>query len=310
VTDLAEIGFKPWITEPNIYPRITNAEYHADPVVDGSVSSTVVRLMTPPKGAPALARHYLDQGREPKGHYDLGSAFHADLLGIGAEIVEVKAKSWQTKCAQEERDAARAAGQTPLLTAEVEAIRAMVEAARVHEITGPLFEPGMFTAEFVLVWRDPETRLMCRAMIDGVPHYDRRMLLVDLKTTGGDSDPDSLSQAIARFKYHQQFAFYEAGARILGLAEEIVPFIVYISTKPPHIITARPVGARSLDWGHRQNRAALHQYARCLETGRWPGYDDPRNHAELRPIEIPRWAEYAFERADQAGLYDPPEELY
>jgi PDDEXK-like domain of unknown function (DUF3799) len=322
MSGLAEVAWKPWIADPGIHVGMVNSDYHRDPVIERSVSSTLLRKMSPPDGCAATGRHYLDHGDEPKGFYDLGSAVHTGVLGVGEEIVEVDADSWRTAAARDERDAIRAAGKLPLLArspndhpSEVEIVEAMVAAVRVHEITGPLFEPGTFTAEIVIVWRDPSTRVMCRAMLDAVPHYNRRMIIVDLKTTARGVDPGSISRLIAQHGYHQQLAFYRAGARALGHTGVLVPppdaidvYIVFVSTQPPHLITVRPIGERSLNWGDRLNRAALRLYAKCRETERWPGHDDYHHLGALPPIEIPRWAEYVYEQLPPGFFYDPHEQ--
>jgi hypothetical protein len=299
----------PWITRPGIY-RMSNVRYHADPVVGGSVSSTVLRKMTPPKGTPWHARHYLDKDRPPKGFYDVGSAFHTDVLGVGGGVVEVKAKDWKTAKAQTERDAGYAAGLIPLLTKDIEVVRAMVAALRMHPFAAGFFTPGEFSAEFVIVWRDEATGLMCRAMIDCVPNYSDVMIVVDLKTKAGDADPVSVSTSIANFTYDQQFAFYLAGIRALikaGLlppVTEIKPWIVVVGKDEPYVPLARPIEGETIDQAEIKNRKALDLYAECLARGVWPGYDDPDSVEEVEPIGTPKWSKYQFRAALADGRFN------
>jgi hypothetical protein len=299
----------PWITRPGLY-RMTNARYQADPVVGGSVSSTVLRKMTPPEGTPWHARHYLDQERKPQTYFDVGSAFHVDVLGTGGEVVEVKAPDWKTQKARAERDVARAAGKIPLLTKEAGPVRGMVAALRRHPFAAGFFTPGAFTAEFVIVWPDEETGLMCRAMIDCVPDYSDEMIIVDLKSKANHADPLSVSTSIARFQYDQQFAHYIAGIRaliklgILPPVTAIKPWIVVVGKEEPYVPLARPIEDETIRQAEIKNRKALDLYAECSIRGVWPGYDDPDDIEDVEPIGVPRWAKYQFQAASAAGIYD------
>lgn len=286
-----------------MYPDVTPEEYQRDPVVGGSVTSTVLRLMTPPEYTPAHARHYLDAGREPKGYLDVGSAYHTRILDVGGEIVEIVASDWKTRDARDARDAAYAAGNIPLLTREVAMVAAMTDATFAHPDCSRLFERGTFTAELVIVWEDVATGVMCRAMIDAVPHYDTDMTMIDLKTKAGNADPASVSTSVAKFNYHQQFAHYIAGVRALGLAETITPVLVVCGKDAPHVPLCRPVDDDAVSVGGVCNRKALALYARCRASGRWPGYDDP-DTPERAPIGLPGWKRYQFRAALDAGLYD------
>jgi hypothetical protein len=299
----------PWITEPGLY-RMSNERYHADPVVGGSVSSTVLRKMTPPKGTPWHARHYLDKDRPPKGFYDVGSGFHLGVLGVGGEIFEVKAPDWKTQKAQHQRDDAYAAGKIPLLTKDVKVVRAMVAALRAHPYAAGFFTPGAFTAEFVIVWRDEDTGLMCRAMIDCVPDYADEMVIVDLKSKAGDADPASVSASLANFTYDQQFAFYIAGIRALikvGLLPPVTaikPWIVVVGKDEPHVPLARPIEAETIEQAEIKNRKALDLYAQCHARGVWPGYDDPDDIEDVTPIGTPAWSKYQFREAYAARKFE------
>ncbi|KPC75497.1 hypothetical protein ADL26_07545, partial [Thermoactinomyces vulgaris] len=128
------------VTEPGVYPGLDEDVYHADPVPSGSLSSTGARAILPP-GTPAKFA-YERRRKTHKRVWDLGSAAHAIVLGTGPEIVIIDADSYRTKDAQEQRDAAWADGQVPLLESEWEDVQAMVIAVRHHEQAGPLFAEG------------------------------------------------------------------------------------------------------------------------------------------------------------------------
>jgi hypothetical protein len=223
----------------------------------------------------------------------------------GGEVVEVDAGGWQTKEARQARDAAYAAGNIPLLTKEVRVVERMYEATMAHPDCRTLFEPGTFTPELVIVWRDEPTGLMCRAMIDAVPHYGVHMTMVDLKTKAGHADPASVSTSMAKYSYHQQLAHYAAGCRAIGLADTITPVLVVCGKEPPHVPLCRPVDAEAIEVGEICNRKALDLYAECTASGVWPGYDDPGG--ERIPLTLPGWKRYAFRAAQGAGVYEVDE---
>ena len=91
------------ITVPGRY-EMPEADYHADPVAGGSLSSSVARHIL--ARTPAEVAYERDHPVH-KDAYDLGTVVHKALLGIGPEIVEVDADSWQTKAARQARDEAR-----------------------------------------------------------------------------------------------------------------------------------------------------------------------------------------------------------
>src|SRR5207248_11468429 len=83
------------IVEPGVYD-ITNDVYHADPVPQGSLSSTGARQLTPPN-CPALFKWQLDHPEPPNSVFDIGTAAHKLVLGDGPQIVEVDADDWRSK---------------------------------------------------------------------------------------------------------------------------------------------------------------------------------------------------------------------
>lgn len=300
---------EPWYVTPGVYPEITPSQYLRAPIIGGSVTSSVLRTMTPPEYTPAHARWYLDQGRDPKGYYDVGSAYHTKTLGRGDDVVEIKYPDWKAPDARAERDCAYAAGKIPLLTKDVAIVESMYAATMDHPDCARLFEPGTFTPELVVVWRDEATGLMCRAMIDAVPNYGVHMTMVDLKTTKGHASPTSVSTTIARYGYHQQLAHYISGCLAIGLASTVTPVLVVCGKDAPHVPLCRPVDDEAIEVGTVCNAKAMDLYATCLATDRWPGYDDP--DAERPPLSLPGWKRHQFRQAQEEGVYDvAPEEIF
>jgi len=285
------------ITDPGIY-QLTAEEYHADPVEGGSLSSTGARMLTPPR-APARFHYYRSHPRPPKQAFDFGHAVHADVLGVGGEVVVLEFDNYNTKAAQLQRDEAYAAGQVPMLAPEMDRVRAAAQAVRAHPVAGPLFaRPG--PVEQTLVWRDPITRVMCRAMLDKqIP--GARLIVVDLKT-GKSAEPGAVSKAIATYGYHQQGDFYLTGAKFLGLHNGVEPafVLVFVEVLPPHLVTVAQLDPNALLWGHRLNRQAIDIYHHCTTTNRWPSYADD----SVVSVDLPYWATRQLEDALARGDFE------
>lgn len=295
---------EPWITEPGTYD-LSEADYHADMVIGGSLSSTGARRLA--TSTPAHFHWECTHGRTDTRTFDFGRAAHREVLGEGGDVVVIEGtgkggpNSWTTDAVKAEVQTARAAGLTPVKPAEAETIAAMAAALRAHPVAGPLLaRPGK--AEQSLIARDPESGVMCRVRIDWLPDVvpGARALAVDYKTTA-DASPAGFALSMGKFGYHQQGPFYGDALLWLGLGQaEDVQFVLVAQEKdPPYLVTVGWPDEPAIEWGRRLNRKARHLYRRCTESGEWPGYP-------LEPVAfaLPGWLERQYEQADAAGLYD------
>lgn len=284
------------ITQPGCY-ELTEAAYHADPVVGGSLSSTGARTLLT---CPARFAYDREHGRPDTAAFDFGRAAHTLVLGEGAPIVEIDAEDWRTKAAKEAAAEARDAGATPLLTKDAARVRAMADALRLHSVAGPLFDrPGKAEQSFVA--RDPESGVMCRVRLDWMPDVDddTRLICVDYKSTR-DAHPAAFAKSMATFGYHQQAAFYLDALAWLQLDHGLDSQFVFVAQEkePPYLVTVGYPLAGALEWGRVLNRKARDVYRECTETGHWPGYSDA-----IEPLDLPGWLDHQYEAAFDAGRY-------
>lgn len=302
-------ALEPWITEPGHYP-LTEAQYHADPVVGGSLSSTGARtLITRTPAHFAYEREHPQQGDSDATR--LGRAAHSLVLGSGAPVVVVEGTgkdpdAWNTTAARDAVRAAEAAGQTPVKPREKAMLDEMVAALRSHPTAGPLLaRPGR--SEQSYVGRDPETGVMCRVRIDRLPDVEpgQRVIAVDYKTTS-DASPAAFMSSIAKFGYHVQGAWYSDVLRWLGIAAaDDVQFVFVAQEKtPPYLVSVGWLDAEALEWGRVLARKARDIYAACTESGEWPGYP-----IEPVRLELPAWLRRQYEAADEAGHYLTREDI-
>lgn len=273
-----------WITEPGVYD-IPEDQYHADPVVGGSLSSTGSRMLLPPS-CPAKFRYAMDhRGEEPSNrNFNLGNAAHQLVLGVGPELVAIEYDNYKKPAAQQARDAALAAGHVPLLPHEWEQVHEMAAAIKAHRIS-ELLDPDTARCEITLVWRDELTGVMCRALVDCL----QPGALVDYKTTVC-GDTEQLGRACDTFGYAQQADFYLSGARALGLADDNTPFVFVAQEKErPFLITPFQLDPTAMRIGRERNIRALNTYRHCTESDYWPGHVYDPN--EIAWVSLPPWVE-------------------
>lgn len=284
---------EPWITEPGVY-QLSAEEYHADPVVGGSLTSSGARTLL---RAPALFDWERRHGRPDTKAFDFGHAAHAKVLGAGAEIAVIpdeflsSSGSTGTKAAAEFVAKARAAGKVPLKSAEAQQVDDMAAAILAHPIAAALFDPTRGKPEQVLVWRDWRTGIMRRAMLDWLPDHvpGVRTIVGDYKTAAS-SEPRAFGRSAADFGYHQQDDWYREGlSRARGDVDPAFVFVVQEKTAP-YLVTVVELDADAKRIGRERNDLAIDLYVECTTTGEWPGYA-----TDVVPVSLPRWAAYAHE---------------
>ncbi|MCX5201087.1 PD-(D/E)XK nuclease-like domain-containing protein [Streptomyces sp. NBC_00237] len=269
------------ITEPGLYD-MTAEQYHAD---RSSLSSSGARRLL--ASCPALFRYEQDHPQPYNPVFALGTAAHRLALGDGPDLVAIEADDWRTKAARQERDEVHAAGGVALLASDFDRVQDMADALRRHPVASALFAPGSGRPEASLFWRDEPTGVMRRARFDWLPDpRNGRLIIPDYKTCRS-AEPAALARAVEEYGYHQQADWYRAGARALGLADADAAFVFVCQEKAaPYLVTVVELDAAALRIGAAKNRRAIDTFARCVETGHWPGYAD-----DIAYLSLPVWAE-------------------
>lgn len=282
------------IKESGIYDGVPDTEYHADPVDVPSLSSSICKLLVTrsPLHAwyehPRLNRAKALEIETPTRAMDIGTAVHATILGQGRGVKEIVADDYRTKAAKDARDAARAAGLVPVLSADMERVTEIATAARDQlagtELAG-IFEAG--TAETTLVWRD-NGGVWCRARVDWLPASAREgghITVVDLKTTGGSASPEDWQRTAFDMGYDIQDAFYRRGlaALIPGVRSIRFKFVV-LEQDPPYGLTINEFSGQALYEAVELAEAGIRMWGACVRRGEWPGYPVETSH-----MDPPKW---------------------
>lgn len=156
----------------------------------------------------------------------------------------------------------------------------------------PIVQAGILNGhiEKSLIWKDEETGIWLKARPDAIPTDGGDGS--DLKTIAGYEDRD-LGRSIQDRGYHVQGALIGLGFReVLGI--ELQTFtLVFVDKTPPHPVAVKTITPEDLALGQKQIRAALRIFARCLETGTWPGPTARQQDAQYLPLPV--WGRERFQ---------------
>lgn len=288
------------ITEPGIYD-IPSDRYHGDCCSSPSISASMAWTLTEQCPAALWWGCYLNPDFRPenKKAFDLGTAAHTLLLEPetwNERAVLVDADDYKTKAAQAARDAAWAEDRVPLTGPQRDSIIAMRAALLSHPLARKAWENG--AAEKSHLWRDQETGVWCKCRPDFRPDHGR--WLVDYKTTTS-ARADEFQRRFYDLGHFARAAWYLEGvSETADITPEAYWFVVQ-EVRPPYLVAVYRASQRALEWGAMFNRRARHDFARCLSTGAWPGY----NEDTASDIELPPWAEFRFEERRERKEFAP-----
>ena len=279
------------LPEPGIYPSVPFAEYAKWPAVSNSGLKYILR--SPAHYKAAMAETWKDTPAQI-----LGRAFHMAILepdifwkhfAKEPELdTENYAKPRSSKAYKEEIAFIEEKGLTVLKADDVENLNGMKAAVMGHQkLNKVITSTGQ--AELSILWKDPDTGVMCKGRLDWATDTRAGGAILDLKSTD-DASPGSFERAVYRWGYHRQGEFYLRGARILGLPSK--HFVIgAVEKSPPFGVVLYRLDDDAIRLGARQIDFALARYAECRRTKSWPCYTD-----EVVDIGVPKWADAAVER--------------
>ncbi|MBC8091913.1 MAG: PD-(D/E)XK nuclease-like domain-containing protein [Pseudonocardia sp.] len=287
----------PWTvdarTAPGLYPDVPHADYIADPVIGGSLSSTGARRLL--ASTPEKFRYWQQHPEPPRTTFDVGTAAHREVLGVGPNIVVVPGTGkkgpevWDTNTTRAHVEEVRAAGDVPVKPSVAVQVREMADALRGNAAARRALAPGG-EVELTGVWVDPATGVACRLRADTV-HLGPRPLLVEYKTCD-DASPGAAEKAMIRYGYHRQGGWHSAGLRHLLDVAAVGFLIVFQEKDPPYAVHVTQPPEIAMMAADRVNRAALQVYEACTLTGLWPGFNGDQGDAAPTVLGYPAWADY------------------
>lgn len=265
-------------------------EYHSGV---GELSSTGAKLILE---SPAKYKHQVIDGhRVHRASYDLGTAVHTKVLGVGSSLLEYPeehlTKSGNVSTAAKTvawAEEQRAAGFVLVSPDQAGVVDAMAESVLNHSVARALFErPGR--AEVSVF--DEITGVRRRGRFDYLP--DEGGIAVDLKTTL-DASPGGFARSAAKYGYHIQRGHYLNILKNLG--REVDMLFVTVEKDAPYLVAVHRLTDEFADMGETEALEAVDVYRRCVETGEWPGYPE-----EINYLAPPMFAVYDYQDKYESG---------
>lgn len=244
---------------------------------------------------------------------DRGSVAHSVLLERSFDLVAVidprdyptikkdgntTPKGWTNGAIKAARDAARATGRVPMLTAKFAKLKSMVSVADSYlaslAITQPaiheMFLPsGEADTELTVVWLDEEYGVLCKMRCDKV--NKQRDVVCDYKTTAASVAPDDIGRFMASNGNYVSAAWYRRGLRAIFGVEEVAYLFLFQEVKPPYLCSLMGTDPAAFAYGERKVIAGLQTWRACMDSNNWPGFPNTVCYAEIPPWESAKWEE-------------------
>lgn len=256
--------------------------YHSQACCDGpSISSSGLRKIL--HECPARFWAYSDLNPKPfaqpeKKSLSFGRAAHALMLGepefakhfcvaphdkFNANPGKAWHDVWKSavEAGREHRDLVR--------PSELTVIKDMVAAQRASEEVANAFTQG--APERSIIWKDEETGVWLKARPDWLPNDPATRFVTEYKTAE-TINPRRLSNAVFQYGYEIQAALGLDGIEAVMDVKPLGMAHVVQEKDAPYLAELRLFSSEQIDFGRLQYRKALRIFARCLETGIWPGW--------------------------------------
>lgn len=294
------------IDKPGIYSGVPMDAYLSDPVITPSLSSSIAITLLQKSPFHAWAEHARNPKRIPRDESkvaSIGTVAHALLLEKSEDCVTVLdpndyvgkrggvPKGYTNDAIREARDAAIAEGKTPLLLEDMQACRAMRDAALEYvaalrnDREGSAIAEALDSGEAETIAVSQEGPIWLRCRPDWITH-DRRVV-IHFKTTARSARPETFIRGLLpSMGYDLALGFYSrviAGAT--GIAPEVHCILAQEQTAPYacSLIGLNPAYTQIVD---RQIEIAVNTWAQCMKSNRWPAYPARICYAEPRPWQL------------------------
>lgn len=278
--------------------------YHSLP----GVSSTGAKKLLQ---SPAHYQNYINGDHETKPAWDIGSAVHTKVLGVGADIaiypdgtshethtmldddgnevvhktVLSKTGALGTNASKDFERVSRAAGLIPIKRVQANVINRMAESMLGNDTIRALMSNG--NPEVSMFGTDPQTGVDERGRVDWL---GRRM--VDVKTHAGEATESGFARAVFKFGYDVQFGWYEHLHELIT-GERLPWLFAVVESQAPYLSNVFVLGEDEQKMGRDKARLARERYAECRESGRWPGYTN-KGGGPIGILRAPQFAIYEY----------------
>jgi hypothetical protein len=111
-------------------------------------------------------------------------------------------------------------------------------------------------------------------------------VIPDIKTTESAS-LDNFERNISRYRWHVQAAYYIDNCKLAGI-DKTTFFFVCVEKTPPYAVRCLQLVNEAVNIGRALYKRDLQIYRNCIETGRWPAWEDGFIEASLPEWEMRR----------------------
>jgi len=290
------------IKEPGVYSGVPMEIYHsADLCAGPSISSSGLRTIFDPDQGPMAywVESPLNPNRiEPEDSqaFILGRAAHHLVLGEAAfsrfyvaRPEKLNGTAWnsnRTDC-KEWLQHCRDQGLTVLTPGQVEQIKGI---AGLLPWQKDLEDSGLANSavvragalsglvEHTIIALDKETGVYLKSRPDAIPLDSSQFS--DFKTSANVS-AIALQRTLDAYRYDMQADLASTCLEQAAGLKFTSHAFVFAMSKPPHAVEIVELKDLDLEEARHDNRAAIRTFARCLDTGRWPGPGGGRGDARF-----------------------------
>ena len=292
---------------PAMIESMSFSDYLADPAPQPSLTSSIARELN--STAPAAVRHRTTRLNPAavtfqSEKFDIGTAAHALFVGGGEPIVEIDHTDYRKQAAKDERDAAYAAGHTPILAHQMVHVRAMVGALRTWMVGSDVVMNVIGTQntvnEATIIWKHEGIHCRCRPDIlywNGKPDF-QRAAVIHYKTTNITINRNSLARYAATLGWQVIHEHYRLGVKALTGIEPDQYFLVQ-ETEPPYLPMLVELDSAFVEYGEMDHEHAVKTWRTCLTTGKWPGH-----RPDVMTIEAPAYLDRDFREREPEEVFE------
>ncbi len=164
------------------------------------------------------------------------------------------------------------------------ATKELAESVRSRPNVRVLLEDAKGQNELSFFWRHPATGVRCKGRADRVLADEG--IIVDIKSTTGESSPHAFARTISSYSLHLQAAFYCDGLTLAtGRRFETWLFVVY-EQSAPYASAVYHLSQEAIVKGRIEYEKLLELYVRCVKTNTWED-----RSGIVMPIGLPAWHE-------------------
>jgi hypothetical protein len=278
------------VDKPGLYPDVPEDKYHADPVPEGSLSHSGMKLLLPPN-CPADYDWARRHPYRPTRAMELGTVVHGMILGTGQDVAVLDFENRRGNAYKEAETKALKAGQVPMLAKDYAEAKAIADAVKAHDTAGALFQDG--DAEVSMFARDEEFGIWLRGRTDWLTFIDGQPVIVDLKTAADASDDARAKSAADQSYYIQDPVYRRILAAILHCDPEDIDFVfVVVQTSGRHQVRMHRLHPLDYERGRARARQAMEIYRDCSQTGVWPDHPE-----DIDDLSLPAYARSRIDRS-------------